>query len=475
MIDRLQIDKVRLILSRKCLILRKVDPVSSPPDFTELADQEIGDVDHGATTDNVGGKRVALVGRLGGMNRREATNVLRSFDAVVVDRDADAIDWVVIGAEESPLAEAELLSERTRADAATGQLEILHETELWQRLGLVEVEQSIRRYYTPAMLADLLGVSAAVVRRWHRRGLITPVRTLHKLPYFDFQEVATARRLAQWIASGASPQAIESRLVELVEVLPDIQRPLDQLSILIEGKQVLLRQGEGLLEPGGQLRFDFDAMESAHRPPTVNDSVVSMTGRTYVQDLQGTGRTYVQDLLETGRTNLQDLQGTGRQPHAFPLESEPSAEEDQLLSAVFESEEANQLATSVDYCHAILARDGPRADVCFLLGELLYRDGQVIAARERYYMAIELDPEFVEARTSLAGILAETGQNELAVAAYRGALELHEDYPDAHYHLARLLDQLGRDVEARHHWQRFLELAPESPWATEATERLQDV
>ena len=184
-------------------------------------------------------KRVALVGRFGGMNQREAANVLRSYQAIVVDAVTEPIDWVVIGAEEPPIPQDQLLGQRLREAAAAGEVEILHETELWQRLGLVDVEQSIRRYHTPAMLAHLLGVSVRVIRRWHRRGLITPVRTLHNLPYFDFQEVTTARRLAQWIAAGASPKAIEQRLVELLEVLPDIQRPLDQLSILVEGKQVL--------------------------------------------------------------------------------------------------------------------------------------------------------------------------------------------------------------------------------------------
>ncbi len=417
--------------------------MSSPSD--SVTDQDEIDVDEVVPGDSVANRRVALVGKFGGMNRREAANVIRSFQAVVVDRDAESIDWIVIGGEESPLAESELLSQAIREKSAAGGLEILHETELWQRLGLVEVEQSIRRYHTPAMLAHLLGVSVRVIRRWQRRGLITPVRTLHKLPYFDFQEVATARRLAQWIASGASPQAIEHRLVELVEVLPDIQRPLDQLSILVEGKQILLRQGEGLIEPGGQLRFDFDALESsaaASQPaPTRDNSVFSITHAIQCE---------------------------------FPLPETPHAAEDDLLAAAFEAEEANELAAAIDFCHAILARDGPRADICFLIGELLYRDQQLIAARERYYMSIELDPEFVEARTSLAGVLAETGQSDLAVAAYRGALELHDDYPDAHYNLARILDDLGHDVEAKHHWQRFLSLAPESPWAAEAETRLLD-
>ena len=100
-------------------------------------------------------KRVALVGRFGGMNQREAANVLRSYEAIVVDAVAEPIDWVVIGAEEPPIPQNEILGERLRAAAAAGDVEILHETELWQRLGLVDVEQSIRRYHTPAMLAHL--------------------------------------------------------------------------------------------------------------------------------------------------------------------------------------------------------------------------------------------------------------------------------------------------------------------------------
>lgn len=392
-------------------------------------------------------KRVALVGRFGGMNQREAANVLRSYEAIVVDAVTEPIDWVVIGAEEPPIPQDQILGERLRIAAAAGDVEILHETELWQRLGLVDIEQSIRRYHTPAMLAHLLGVSVRVIRRWHRRGLITPVRTLHNLPYFDFQEVATARRLAQWIASGASPQAIEQRLVELLEVLPDIQRPLDQLSILVEGKQILLRQGEGLLEPGGQLRFDFDALES------ISDELSDTP-----QDSGSETPTVLSIWNESSESNP-TLQLHGSEP-------------DELLTAAYESEDDGDLETAIDCCHAILARDGPRADIHFQLGELLYRVNEVIAARERYYSAIELDPDYVEARASLGCVLVETGQIDLAIAAFRGALSLYEDYADVHYNLARVLDDTGREVESKHHWRRFLQLSPDSPWAEEARSRI---
>lgn len=387
-------------------------------------------------TDPVKGTLVAFVGRLGSMNRREATNLLRSRGAVVVAAEAEQVDWVVIGADEPPLAETDLLSKKLLDAAASGNVEILHETELWERLGLVELEQSIRRYHTPAMLASLLGVSVRVIRRWHRLGLITPVRQVHKLAYFDYQEVATARRLAQLIAAGASDKAIEQRLVDLVEVVPHVRRPLDQLSILVEGREVLLRQGEGLLEPSGQLRFDFDALTTEEFEQAVEEE--------------------------------------SDQPVSISMfatqEDEP--QQDELLTAAFAAEDDDDLETAMDYYHAILARDGARADICFQLAELLYRNGDIIAARERYYAAIEIDAEFVEARASLGSVLAETGQPQLAVAAFRGALTLHEEYAEVHYNLARLLDQIGRGEDALKHWQRFLELAPESVWADEAEQRI---
>src|SRR5262249_33540607 len=116
---------------------------------------------------------------------------------------------------------------------------------------------------------------------------------------------------------------------------------------------------------------------------------------------------------------------------------------------------------------------GSSAGVCFAVAELLYRLGDTAAARERYYMAIELDENYLEARANLGCVLAELGDRELATAAFEGALSLHPDYAAVHLHLARTLDELGRADEASGHWQAFLRLAPESPWAATARKRLE--
>ena len=135
-------------------------------------------------------------------------------------------------------------------------------------------------------------------------------------------------------------------------------------------------------------------------------------------------------------------------------------------------EEEGQLAEAAEMYRAALAAGGPDPETCFQLAELLYRLGDLPAARERYYMAIELDEDYVEARANLGCVLAETGQRDLAVAAFEGALRYHGGYADVYYHLARTLDEMGRHEEAESHWRTFLAMAPDSPWADEARARL---
>ncbi len=68
--------------------------------------------------------------------------------------------------------------------------------------------------HTPAMVADLVRVDVALVRRWHRRGLLQPVCKVHKLPYFDFEQITVARELASLVSAGMPPPHLETQLAE---------------------------------------------------------------------------------------------------------------------------------------------------------------------------------------------------------------------------------------------------------------------
>jgi tetratricopeptide (TPR) repeat protein len=397
------------------------------------------------------GKRLAFAGKLASMAKRDAAQLARRHGAVVVEKPDASTDVIVVGEEELVVPGAEGLEQwldgPTREAVEQGKSRVITETELWQQLGLVDGQQDIQRLYTPAMLAELLGVPVAVIRRWHRRGLIVPVREVRRLPYFDFQEVATARRLAELLAAGVSPAQIEKKLAALARYLPGVQRPLAQLSVIVQGKQILLRQGDGLIEPGGQLRFDFDA-GAGPSSETPGEAPPSQPG-----DSAAARETVV--ALRTA-----DLSSMAGSP-------------EQLYQLAIGLEEEGHLGEAAEMYRATLAAAGPTPEICFQLAELLYRLGEPSAARERYYTAIELDEDYVEARANLGCVLAETGQLELATAAFEGALAYHHDYADAHYHLARTLDELGRTDEAAEHWRTFLALSPDSPWADEARRRLE--
>lgn len=402
----------------------------------------------------IAGRRVGFLGRLVSMSRREAQDLIRERGGIALDRVDTHLDLVVIGDHGLPFDSrtgAELFDADVREAVDRGTIEVIGESQLWERLGLVEHHRSIHRLYTPALLAKLLQVPVAVIRRWHRRGLIVPARQVRKLPYFDFREVATARRLAELLAAGMTPTAIERKLETLARHLPDVTRPLAQLSVIVEGREILLRQGDGLIEPGGQLRLDFEA---APLFQTANAAVDKPDQDDGTSDDAGLANSAA---AAAGRSNLSRAM---------------SAHE--LLRLASELEDDGELARAAEMYRASLAAGGPHPETCFRLGELLYRMGELGAARERYYQVIELDDDFVEARANLGCVLMEQGDYELAEAAFEGALAYHGEYPDAHYHLARLLDEQGRHHEAIAHWKSFLRLSPTSPWAEEADERVNE-
>jgi tetratricopeptide (TPR) repeat protein len=397
--------------------------------------------------ESLAGRRVMLVGKLASMPRREAEQIIRDHGGTVVERDDVDADIVVVRDDKAGVANTStdraMLSEHVRARIASGAAELVYESELWTRMGLVESGAGIERLYTPAMLAELVRVPIAAIRQWQRSGALWAKREVRRLPYFDFEEVRVARKLASLLGAGCSLSAVNRKLAELARLLPGSPRPLADPAVVVEGRRLYVRRDEGLAEPSGQLVIDFDA---AAPPAESSEEPISIP---FV----------AADHLRRGSA-------------ARPRGAHPMVPED-LRALAAELEGSGQHAQAAEVYRSLLFSGEGAADDHFALAEVLYLCGDLAASRERYYMAIELDEDFVEARSSLGCVLAELGDLALAEAAFRGALEYHPDYADAHYHLARLLDRASRGAEAARHWQLFMNLAPASPWVDEARERLE--
>lgn len=373
------------------------------------------------------GKRIAFIGQMTLADEAQWETLVSSAGGLVCSI-TEPVDLLVVGAGD----EASEAHRRWLHDDASA-TEVIDETIFFSAIAGDSLTDEPSQLYTPAMLAELVGVSMQTVRSWQRRSLIKPCRTVQGLSYFDFQEVSAALLLAKLSQAGASTKAIQSQLGKLQ---PHAPRPLTDLSVLVDGKQILVRSGSDLVEPGGQLRIDFGAFESED-PPRI---------------------------LDLTQHRLERL--------AEPSDVRDTATADELKAVAEQLEEADQLEGAIEAYRSFLVGYGATAEVCFFLAELLYRVGDLSAARERYYMAIELNESYVEARANLGCVLVELGDLELAAAAFRGALRFHPDYPDAHFHLARLYDRTHQRPQAEHHWRTFLRLAPQSPWADEARRAL---
>jgi tetratricopeptide (TPR) repeat protein len=286
------------------------------------------------------------------------------------------------------------------------------------------------------MLAELVGVPLAAIRRWERRGALRPTKRLNRLALYDFSEARVARLLAELLAATGKLDAVDRAVDQLGRNSPSVPRPLAELSLVVEGGRLLLRDGDALSEPGGQKRLEFDRDPASDTADEGDDALVSVFA------LHASSDSDEVPAIDEARGMAGELRDRG-----------------ELLGAI----EAQRLA---------MLGGAASAEDHFTLAEMLYEAGDAAASRERYYAALELDGDYLEARVNLGCVLGELGAPLLAIASFRGALETHPGYADAHYQLAVMLDRHGDADEAAVHWRRFLEVAPDNPWADEARRRL---
>lgn len=369
------------------------------------------------SSDALAGRKVRLVGKFVGVPRRETALAVQRRGGAIDDASPDL---VVVGEEAS-----ESEREQTIADAARSGVECISESELWRRLGLVESDQGVRRLYSPGMLADLIDAPVAAVRRWARRGAIRPACWVQRLAYFDFEEARVAQLLAELLRQGHTLSAIDAHVDRLASAYPAHERPLAELPLVVENGELLIRGEEPLRDVSGQRRLDFDDLQH----DDVEEPVVL-------------------------KLTAAEPQPLGQRELAWRLYDD------------------GRIADAIEAFRLALLESPPTSEDHFVLAEWLYAAGQSMPARERYYAALEVDPEHLEARVSLGCVLSDLGEQELAVAAIRGAIDQHEGYADAHFHLARIHERQGDHGAAEPHWRRFLEIAPESPWAQEARDGL---
>ena len=368
------------------------------------------------------GKRVTFTGRLASMNRAEAVALVRAHGGIFVSNLSRRTSMLVVGQDGWPLQKDGRLTSKLRCarafERAGQRITILSEEEFLTRLGLEAHTEEVRRLYSTAQLSSLLKIPGDRVRRWLTAGLIRAVETVDGVSYFDYQQVVSARTLCDLIQAGVGANRLRRSIEQMKTWLNNVESPLLQLAVMEQSGELLVRLKDGLVEPTGQRRLDFDV---AHEPVSL---------------------------------------------------PQPTATAVNWFDLGCEHEDSGQLSDAADAYRQALAVGGPDAVACYNLANCLYAMGQKELAAERYSQAAETDGSFAEAWNNLGVVLVELGKPKEAVTSFGRALLANPHYADAHYNLADLLDSVGDAAAASVHWRAYLSQDRQSRWASHAQKRL---
>jgi tetratricopeptide (TPR) repeat protein len=268
-----------------------------------------------------------------------------------------------------------------------------------------------------------------------RAGQLRRLELLRGDSGYTFRDLLALRAASALLDAGASVRQIREALTALRRQDPDLQQPLTEVRLVLEGDRLVAQSDRVRFDPRtGQmvLALDSGGLEAA---------ATATLGTGLVRPLAPPA-----DQAETWFERASEWDG------------DPAQWEDAI--------DAYRRVVSIDPTYAAAWNN---------LGLLLHRMGRYDEASDAYVAALGQDPQCCEAAYNLGSLHEDRGAIEEAIGDYRKALELSPDYADAHFNLAGALARHGRDGEAIKHWQRYLELDSGSPWARIARAHLEVV
>ena len=440
------------------------------------------------------GERVSFTGTLASMTHRHAADLVTENGGEATNHISKQTSMLVVGQEGWPLEEdgrPSIKLEQAHNLAAQGQqLRIIRESDWLRLLDLEQAERDTNRLHTPAMLQQLLGIPVAVVRRWERLGLIKAVQRVFRLPYFNYQQVASVRKLHELLQAGVSKQQVESSLSSLEHIFPSLEEPLAQLEILAGDAVIAFRDRVGLVEiRSGQRLMEFEATQLFEGSDASTGSVLldAETGSQQVESISPSG---LGESTEKKLTSLEQgdgLNDVGDAPSSEPLEEVATIPfstslDDQKDQAHWSATEwfehaaklleQDNVPSAIEAFRMALMDNHDDPEMHFHLADALVRANNLTGALERFYMTVALDAEYVEAWTQLGCVQHLLGDTAAAIDAFDIALATHQGYSVAVYHKAVVLHEQDQIELADELFERYLQQESIGPWADHAREML---
>jgi len=285
--------------------------------------------------------------------------------------------------------------------------------------------------YTQTEVARLLGVSRGRLRSLDREGIVSPSGRRKGRRAYTFNDLIALRAARDLLAGKVRLKDVARAIKRIKESLPKVSRPLSELRIASDGKQVVVNTSEGKYDAlSGQMVLDFEVQQ-------LHDEVVRM---------------------------LRPTAGRDRARIAYELYLQAS-QLDENPETMDEAEALYRAAVKYDPWLAIVYTN---------LGNIRFRRGDEVQAERMYRCALELEVSQPEAQYNLGYMMLHRGEHEEAIHFFTGALGSDPRFADAYFNLAMAYEQRGRRDEARRCWEQYLALEPSGTWADIARQHLQD-
>lgn len=275
------------------------------------------------------------------------------------------------------------------------------------------------RLFDQRQVSRLAGISESQVRYWDSVGLITPVERQKGKLLFDFKSLVAFRTVKALLDQGASLWNIRKCLTKVRHLLPEVEQPLSEVRVAIQGDRIIFGKNRRTFTPEGQLFIKFEAA-AEDGPPVKVDPAEEL----FFQGLAG---------------EQQGEWDRAREKYEAALELRPEF-----------------------------------PDVLVNLGNLLRRHSLGPAAEWAFRKALYVNPDHPQANYNLASLFNERGDQENALLFYRKALHEDPEYAEAHLHLGLLMEKRGNLKEAKKHWRACLLLKPEGEWAADLRKWLEE-
>jgi tetratricopeptide (TPR) repeat protein len=283
--------------------------------------------------------------------------------------------------------------------------------------------------YTQTEVSRLLGVSLGKLRSLDRAGIASPSGRRRGRRAYTFSDLIALRAARDLLEVRVRIRDVARAIRRIRETLPKVVRPLSELRIASDGRQVIVRSEQGTFEPlTGQMVLDFEV------------------------------RQLHEDVVRVLRPNA----GRDRARIAYELYLEAS-QLDEDPETMDQAEQLYRRALKYDPWLAIVYTN---------LGNIRFRRGDETQAEQFYRSALDIEKAQPEAQYNLGYMMMHRGQSDEAVAFFRGAIESDSRFADAYFNLAMALEQAGKRDAARGAWQRYLEIEPTGTWAEIARQHL---